>query len=72
MNRVVCVGSNFFGQLGIGSEERIRPAFCPVQFGGADEDRLVQDSIDIQCGSNFTAVLDENGQVYLLVVGRVV
>ncbi|CAM9112086.1 unnamed protein product, partial [Ectocarpus fasciculatus] len=31
----------------------------------ADEDRLVQDSIDIQCGSNFTAVLDENGQVHV-------
>ena len=68
MNRVVCVGSNFFGQLGIGNGERKRPGFCPVVFGVPDNEReegnrLVQDSVDIQCGSTFTAVLDESGQV---------
>lgn len=65
MNRVVCVGSNFFGQLGVGTGARKRPAFCPVDFGTAagTDDRLIMDSTDIQCGSNFTVLLDENGQV---------
>jgi alpha-tubulin suppressor-like RCC1 family protein len=76
-NRVVCVGSNFFGQLGIGPEERKRPSFCPVDFGsatngrkvgegaGAGDDILVQEAADIQCGSNFTALLDARGDVHV-------
>jgi hypothetical protein len=32
-NKIICVGSNFYGQLGIGGKVRSHPPFIPTQFG---------------------------------------
>jgi len=96
-NKIICVGSNFYGQLGIGGKVRSHPPYIPTQFGcsniadkdsqppsivktnlhshiakgsGDEEDGSNRNSsldvnniVDIQCGSTYSAILDRRGQV---------
>jgi alpha-tubulin suppressor-like RCC1 family protein len=63
--RVLCgVGSNFNGQLGLGLTLPRKEPFAPVPLGSSAADReVLEQCVDVQCGSQFTAVLDANGQV---------
>ena len=66
----ICFGSNFYGQLGIGDVQR-PSASTPFRFGRleiddknkSDSDLKVDIISDIQCGSKFTVVLYNNGQM---------
>lgn len=63
MAAILACGSNFFGQLGIGSSTR---SSCSemVQFGSCEEQTLDTDSVrDIQCGAQFTVLLKNSGEV---------
>jgi alpha-tubulin suppressor-like RCC1 family protein len=61
---IFCFGSNYFGQLGIGSRVRDNP-YSPSPFGftsdESDESIDYDDVEDVQCGSNFTIVLSKAG-----------
>jgi alpha-tubulin suppressor-like RCC1 family protein len=63
---ILCVGNNFFGQLGIGTRRR-DSSFIPSAFGDSgvesDEGAALMDVGDIQCGSQFTVVLNKNGSL---------
>lgn len=66
----ICFGSNFYGQLGIGDAQR-PSASTPFRFGRldineadkTDSDLKVNIISDVQCGSKFTVVLYNNGQM---------
>jgi len=63
---ILCFGSNFSGQLGIGDKIREIPSFCPYPFGCLKEKSIdAKDIHDIQCGSQFTVLLTTSGQVLL-------
>jgi alpha-tubulin suppressor-like RCC1 family protein len=61
---IVCVGSNFYGQLSIGDVVRSNPA-TPHLFGHSDgEESLDHNTVqDVQCGAQVTVVLDSDGQI---------
>jgi alpha-tubulin suppressor-like RCC1 family protein len=68
---ISCVGSNFFGQLGVGNNNHRdnhyedvpfgRPIDSDQQSGGLD----YKDVIDIQCGSNFSLLLKSSGKIFI-------
>jgi alpha-tubulin suppressor-like RCC1 family protein len=61
-DKILCIGSNFCGQLGIGDKNRDMPPYCPVPFGQLQENLIeMKDIQDIQCGSQFTVVLATSG-----------
>lgn len=61
--KIFCFGSNFFGQFGVGTRARQNDIYAPEIFGTSGESLNPSDIDDIQCGSQFTAVLKKNGQV---------
>jgi alpha-tubulin suppressor-like RCC1 family protein len=71
-SKIVCFGTNFFGQFGCGLKPRQPELFHPEVFGISDEESLdPSDVADIQCGSQFTVVLKKDGQVSLCYVSIV-
>lgn len=63
---ILGAGSNFFGQLGLGYREREESEQLATLFGTSDESALDASQVsDIQCGSQFTAVLTKNGTINL-------
>ena len=78
-NKVIGVGSNFYGQLAIGNRVRSHPPFIPTQFGSSSNGKAsskvdekasksthsvdVNSIKDIQCGSTFSVMLDMSGQI---------
>ena len=44
-NKIICVGSNFYGQLGIGNRNRTHPPYIPTQFGNTSGTNNVNSSI---------------------------
>jgi alpha-tubulin suppressor-like RCC1 family protein len=60
---IICVGSNFYGQLGIGDVVRPGPSTMHM-YGHSEGSVLPHDQVrDVQCGSLVTVVLDMNGQI---------
>jgi len=60
---IVCLGSNFYGQLGLGARMRTSEA-TPALFGHSGGSNLDHSRVaDVQCGSLVTVVLDHNGQI---------
>ena len=61
---LLCCGSNFFGQLGIGYRTRSSSSFLPIQFCLNEMNQLDSNEIyDIQCGTQFTVIIKKNGEV---------
>jgi alpha-tubulin suppressor-like RCC1 family protein len=63
---IICFGSNFFGQLGLG-KRRSRPSSCIAsEFGVSDDFQLDPATVmDIGCGSQFSVVLSRQGDLLL-------
>lgn len=56
---ILCTGSNYFGQLGIGSSSSRDSVHVPINFGSSDLDPSEVD--DIQCGGQFTVLRFKDG-----------
>lgn len=65
---VLCFGSNFFGQLGIGRLVR-QSSSSPCAFGSPSVEVIDAirsgDIADIQCGAEFTVVLYKDGRLMI-------
>lgn len=62
---ILCCGSNFFGQLGIGNLIR-ENNFIPQHFGhngNAVDTTDISNIVDIQCGAQFTIALYKDGSL---------
>lgn len=60
---LLCFGSNYFGQLGVGIDRRSN-LHEPLVFGRSSDSYIpADDVVDIQCGGNFTTVLVTDGTV---------
>lgn len=75
---ILCFGNNAYGQLGIGYNSRISTKrYEPVEFNipeSSSESRSTtvntsrkerEDILDIQLGSQFSAVVNKNGNFYV-------
>jgi len=59
---ILCTGSNYFGQLGIGSTKSRDSAHLPISFGCSEQIELDPSEVeDIQCGGQFTVVRSKDG-----------
>ena len=60
---LLCVGGNYFGQLGLGNRER-EDKWTPSPFGCSEESFLDYSSVaDVQSGSQFSTVLGKDGKI---------
>lgn len=60
---ILATGSNFSGQLGIGSRIRANK-YEPTPFAWSEESKLDADEVqDVQCGTHFTVVLLNDGKI---------
>lgn len=61
-SHITCVGSNYFGQLGISRDQLISEGLPYVwkDMGSFEVDSIA----DIQCGAHFTVVVDKDGKIY--------
>lgn len=60
---LLCVGNNFFGQLGLGGRRR-EETWTPSPFGCSEASFLDYSTVqDVQAGSQFTTVLKKDGTI---------
>ena len=60
---ILAAGSNYYGQLGIGSTVRDNNSIL-IHFGTCDEFELsMKDVADIACGGQMSVVIHKNGKV---------
>lgn len=66
---ILCFGSNFFGQLGLGIDgSRENSPAVPCQFAPTDDGQVraqLEKVIDIQCGAQFSVALMKAGCLYI-------
>lgn len=63
MTSILACGSNFFGQLGVGDRERSNP-YDQTLLAVSEDQALDHDSVaDVQCGAQFTVVLNKSGSL---------
>jgi len=62
---ILCFGSNFFGQLGLGSQSSRQFSSVPVPFASLDgSSGISPDEVkDIQCGAQFSVILKKSGNL---------
>ena len=60
---ITCIGSNYFGQLGVSREQSINDGnpYVWKDIGTFDVNLVA----DIQCGAHFTVVVDSDGKLHL-------
>lgn len=70
-DKIICFGSNFYGQLGLDANNiELGGPFDRHDFGKDENGNELNcsDIKDIQCGSQFTVVLKRDGQVRKILV----